>query len=124
MDKEEIELLSQEQENFENDTIMTEAEQKRRRFEEKLAKEEAERKRKKEALMKEQEEQEMVRTYKQSLLTVCDLKILINFIYWLLNFRKYVLNLSKKDKMIFNYWKVQNPWKIQSRNASENLHLN
>ena len=75
MDKEEIELLSQEQENFENDTIMTEAEQKRRRFEEKLAKEEAERKRKKEALMKEQEEQEMVRIYKQSSLNVCDLKI-------------------------------------------------
>ncbi|XP_041379232.1 espin-like [Gigantopelta aegis] len=38
MDKEEIELLSQEQETFENDTIMTEAEQKRRRLKRNLLK--------------------------------------------------------------------------------------
>ena len=64
MDEEEIEQLSQlDQDYDEQDVMLTEAEEKRRIFEEKMIREHEERQRKMEAAVKQEEEREMVYIY-------------------------------------------------------------
>ena len=66
MDEEEIEQLSQlDQEYTEQDTMLTEAEEKRRIFEEKMIREHEERQRKLEAAFRQEEEREMVNILKK-----------------------------------------------------------